>query len=109
MSFRKKLWIGLILLALASPVGIILPDKFNAGDAWGEWDADKLKEMLGFVPRNLAKLSGLWHAPMPDYGFAENASPAIQYVGYITSGILGIALAGSAIYFISKLLFKKGK
>jgi hypothetical protein len=33
-KFQKKLWIGLAIMALLTPLGIYLPKKFNAGDAW---------------------------------------------------------------------------
>lgn len=61
----------------------------------------------GFVPKGLAKLSGLWHAPMPDYGFGENSSPAVQYLAYIVSGLLGVALAGLIVFLLSKMLLKR--
>ncbi len=107
-KFQKKLWTGIGIMALISPIGIILPEKFKAGDAWGEWGTDTIKEMLGYVPKGLERLSGLWNPPMPDYGFrGENAAPAVQYGAYIVSGILGIALVWLVVLLIKKTLLKQ--
>lgn len=107
--FQKKLWIGLIIMALLSPVGILLPEKFNAGDAWGEWGTDALEKLLGYVPAGLKRLADLWKSPIPDYNLGGESSPLIiQVVSYVISGILGIAIAGCVIYLISRLLVKKG-
>jgi len=105
---QKRLWIGLIILALLSPLGIILPQKFNAGDAWGEWGTDTLEKLLGYVPEGLKKYSELWKAPIPDYNFGgDNATMGLQIISYIVSGILGILLTGLIAYAISKLLVKR--
>lgn len=107
--FQKKLWIGLVIMALLTPIGIILLEKFNAGDAWGEWGTDTLEKLLGYVPEGLKKLADLWKAPIPDYNLGGESSPLIiQVVSYVISGILGIAVVGGVIYLISRLLVKKG-
>lgn len=106
-AFQKKLWIGIAVMAALTPIGILLPEKFGAGDAWGEWGTDTIKEMLGYVPAGLDKLSRLWDAPLPDYGTgAEGASPVSQYIVYIASGVLGIALAALVVYIINKTMLK---
>lgn len=106
--FQRKLWIGLGIMALLTPLGIILPEKFNAGDAWGEWSADTLERLLGYVPEGLKKLADIWRAPIADYNLGgEDASFGVQVVFYIISGILGIAIVGGAVYVISRLLLKK--
>ncbi len=109
--FQKKLWIGLIIMALLSPIGILLPEKFNAGDAWGEWGTDTLEKLLGYVPEGLKKLTDLWKAPIADYNLGSESSPfIIQVLSYVVSGILGIAIVGGVIYLISRLLIKtRGK
>lgn len=107
-TFQKRLWVGLLIMAILSPLGIILPEKFKAGDAWGEWGTEALEKMLGFVPEGLKKLADIWKAPVPDYNLGgENASFVVQVVSYIFSGILGIAIVGGMIYLISRLLVKK--
>lgn len=108
--FQKKLWIGLAIMALLTPLGIYLPEKFNAGDAWGEWGTDKIQELLGYVPEGLKKLADFWKAPVPDYNFGgENAAMSTQVISYIISGIIGIAAGVILIYVITKFLIKHEK
>lgn len=35
MMLAKKLWAGIGALIVLSPLGLILPDRFKAGTAWG--------------------------------------------------------------------------
>jgi hypothetical protein len=108
--FDKKLWIGLLVMVLLTPLGIYLPERFKAGDAWGEWGTDRLQELLGYVPEGLRKLADLWKPPVPDYNFGgENAAFGTQVISYIMSGIIGIAAAALVIYLITKLLVKHEK
>ncbi|MGB9711808.1 MAG: PDGLE domain-containing protein [Dissulfurimicrobium sp.] len=105
--FQKKLLVGLVVMAFISPIGIILPEKFKAGDAWGEWNIDTLKELVGYVPEGLRRLADIWKAPIPDYNLGgENASFAIQIWSYIVSGIIGILLVGFISYILSKIILK---
>jgi cobalt/nickel transport protein len=109
-KFDKKLWIGLLVMALLTPLGIYLPERFKAGDAWGEWGTDRIQELLGYVPEGLRKLAEFWKAPVPDYNFGgENAAFGMQVISYIMSGIIGIAVAVLVIYLITKLLVKHEK
>lgn len=108
--FQKKLLTGLLIMALLSPLGILLPKKFNAGDAWGEWDTDKIERLIGFVPEGMKKIAGIWKAPVRDYNFGgENASIAAQALYYVISGFLGIIVAAGIVYLISRLFVKNGK
>jgi len=109
-KFDKKLWIGLLIMALLTPLGIYLPQRFNAGDAWGEWGTNRLQELLGYVPEGLRKMAEVWKAPVPDYNFGgEKAAFGIQVISYILSGIIGIAVAALVIYLVTKLLVKHEK
>jgi len=109
-GFQKKLWIGLAIMALLTPLGIYLPDRFKAGDAWGEWGTDKIRELLGYVPEGLKRMADLWKAPVPDYNFGgENATFGTQAFSYIISGVLGIAAAVLLIYLITRFLVKHEK
>jgi cobalt/nickel transport protein len=108
--FEKKLWLGLLLMALLSPLGIILPEKFGAGDAWGEWGVDALEKLLGYIPEGLKRTADIWSAPIPDYNFGgENAVLSAKVLSYIVSAIIGIILATIIIFIISKILFKHEK
>ena len=108
--FQKKLWIGLLIMALLTPLGILLQEKFNAGQAWGEWGIDKLEKLLGYVPEGLKELADFWKAPIPDYNFGgEGASMALQAISYIASGLLGIGVCAFAVFIISRFMAKHGK
>jgi len=108
--FHKKLWLGLAAMAVLSPLGIYLPQKFGAGEAWGEWAPEALKKLLGYVPEGLEKLSDIWKAPVQDYNFfGEGASFGHQAVSYIISAFAGMMAAGLAIYFIARMIRKNEK
>ncbi len=108
--FQKKLWIGLLIMALLTPIGIYLPQKFKAGGAWGEWGAEELEKLLGYVPAGFKKVADLWKAPVRDYNFGgESASFGTQVISYVVSGIIGIAIVALLIYLISKYLTKHEK
>jgi len=108
--FQKKLWIGLLIMALLTPLGILLPERFKAEGAWGEWGAEKLEKLLGHVPEGLKKLTDFWKAPIPDYNFGgEGASTTIQAVSYIASGLLGIGVCAFVVFIVSRFIAKHGK
>jgi len=93
----RKLWIGIAILIILSPVGLILPELLKAGGAWGEWGADEVEKIAGYVPRGLKKLSELWKVPIPDYAFSGWEQGLKSYIGYIFSGIIGAALVSILI------------
>jgi hypothetical protein len=109
-SFQKKTWIGLLVMALLSPLGLIVPRKFNAGEAWGEWGADRIGKLLGYVPEGMKRLADIWHAPVAGYNFGGEGSPmSYRIISYVVSGLIGILLAGMLLYLLSRLLLKKRK
>lgn len=106
--FQKKLLAGLVVMAFISPIGIILPEKFRAVDAWGEWSAETLKYLIGYTPKCLGRTADIWRAPIPDYSLGgEGASFAVHAWSYIVSGIIGILLASLIIYVLAALFLKK--
>ncbi len=109
-KFQKRLWIGLLIIGLLTPLGVLLPEKFKTEEAWGEWGIEKLEKLLGYVPEGLRKLADAWKAPVPDYNFfGSGASKALQMVSYIASGILGIGICALIAYVISKFIARHGK
>ncbi len=108
MTLAKKLLIGLIVLIILSPLGLILPDRFKAGDAWGEWGPDELQKMIGYVPQGLAKLSELWKAPMPDYAFKGWEDKGLVHLSfaYIIAAIIGMAVISGIIILLGKIFVK---
>ncbi|MDI6868082.1 MAG: cobalamin biosynthesis protein [Coprothermobacterota bacterium] len=96
MKKFKPFFLVILVLAILTPIGIYLPEKLQAGDAWGEWSPEDLSQEIGYVPQGMEKLSNIYQAPLPDY----TAGELNPYLAYILSAILGILLAGGLIYLI---------
>jgi hypothetical protein len=109
MNKNKRLWWGLILLVLLSPLGLILPEVFRSGPAWGEWSLEEIEKMIGFIPEGLKKWTGLWSAPLPDYNLGEWEKKGLFHssLGYILSGFLGVGAVVAVTLLLGKLLGKK--
>ena len=109
MKTTTKLWIGLITLILLSPLGLILPAKLGAGSAWGEWSAEEIQKLVGYIPSGMPKLADLWKAPMPDYAFKgqETAPLHTLSISYIIAGILGTAVVAVLSILIGKVLARR--
>lgn len=109
MTLIKKLLIGLFVFIILSPLGLILPDHFRAGDAWGEWSPDELQKMIGYIPQGIVHLSDLWKAPMPDYSFKgwEDKGLAHLCFAYIIAAIVGMAVISAIIFLLGKMLARK--
>ena len=60
-KLTRNLAIGLVLLIIIAPIGLIA-----SGTAYGEWASDELNDKIGYVPQGFEELSDLWHAPMKD-------------------------------------------
>ena len=110
MKLTTKFWIGVGVLIVLSPLGLIIPAHFKAGSAWGEWGADEMQKLVGYVPQGLAKLADLWKAPMPDYAFKgwEERGLAHLSFAYIVSAALGI-IAIIIIMWLLGTMFTRDK
>jgi len=107
-KLQKKIMIFIIALTFLTPIGILLPMWFNAGDAWGEWSAETVKELIGYVPQGLKKYTSAYAAPLSDYTIdSNNSSVKHQSVYYILSGFFGAALTLIVTILISKFIIKK--
>jgi len=108
MKSAKKLWWGLVLLILLSPVGLILPEMFQSGPAWGEWNQQEVEKMLGFIPQGFKKIADLWRAPVPEYNLKswEDKGLAQSSLGYILSGGLGVGVIVLVTLLVGKTLRK---
>jgi cobalt/nickel transport system permease protein len=106
MKTTTKLWIVIGVLAVLSPLGLYLPYKFGAATAWGEWSANEIHGLVGYVPKGLQKLSSLWNAPLPAYGLGN---PGLKHLSlaYVISAILGIGVCIGLAFLLGKVLFKK--
>lgn len=104
----KKYLIFLGLLAILTPLGIILPHYFKAGDAWGEWSPEAVKEQTGQEPEGMKKDAALYTAPIPDYNPGkEEDSMTKKSAGYILSGVIGTGIIVLMTIGAAKLLKKK--
>lgn len=99
-KFQKKLWLALAIMAVLTPIGILLPKWLNAGDAWGEWGADAVESMIGYVPEGMKKTMGLWKAPAPDYGFGASVPFWAEIASYAASALIGGLACGILVYLL---------
>ncbi len=107
----RRLWIVVLVLAALTPLGLWLPERVGAGDAWGEWGAEDLGDRVGFVPRGLAGIADLWRAPLPDYSPAgwDDKPFAAQGVAYVLSALVGVVVTALAIWLLGRWLAAKGE
>ena len=111
MRTIKKLWIGIAILVILSPLGILLPDYFKAGAAWGEWGKEEIEKLAGYVPKGFEKLSNLWSAPLPDYSIKgwEEKGLLFTSVAYIISAAAGVIVIYLLMLLYGKIISKGGK
>ncbi len=97
----RWLWIGLAVLALLAPLGLLAP-----GTAWGEWGVRELAQRPGVtaVPQGLQALESLWSAPLADYNAPQLGN---SNVGYILSAIVGIILITIVVWLFAQLLLSR--
>jgi cobalt/nickel transport protein len=107
-KMKRRLLIGLLIAVLLTPVGILLPRWFNAGDAWGEWSPESVKERTGHIPEGMGKNADIWKAPIPDYSIGnDKESISKQSVQYILSGIVGLTIISLFSFGLSKMVKKE--
>ncbi len=103
----KKLWIGILILILLSPIGLILPELLRSTAAWGEWGIDEIEKVAGYMPQGLKKLSELWKAPIPDYSISGWKGFLKGSIAYYISGIVGVGIVAALAILIGKSLAGK--
>lgn len=92
---KKYIYLFLLITVILTPLGLLAQ-----GGAWGEWSAQELKAMLGFVPLSIQENSPLLHVIFPDYeikGFHPLLSTWVS------------ALIGVALIFLIMLGVKRAK
>lgn len=95
---------------MLSPLGLILPERWKSGAAWGEWGIEEIQKLTGYLPKGLGKLSTLWNAPLPDYAFrGASAEKALSHLSfaYIISAAVGIIAVAIAVYLFAKIFLRK--
>lgn len=101
---NKKLWTGIVILIILSPLGLIIPGIFKAGSAWGEWSAGEIKNIVGYVPEGFEKLSSLWKAPFSDYSISGWNGKFKMWLAYIISAIVGVGIITGLSFLLGKIL-----
>jgi cobalt/nickel transport system permease protein len=93
----RWVWVGLGVLILAVPLGLLAP-----GTAWGEWGREELVALgLKSIPAGMEKLSSLWGAPLARYDLPALGNASL---GYILSAVLGVLVIGLIIWLFTSLL-----
>lgn len=98
----RNLIIGLLILIILTPLGLLA-----AGETFGEWGTEELKEKIGYVPPGMEGLAGIWHAPLSDYGIPGSTTPIGVVSGYVFSAIVGVIVCGGILYFAGRYIAKK--
>ena len=98
----KRLWIGLGVLIILTPLGLLA-----SGTAWGEWGTDELFAMFGFVPERMEGLMNFWYSLLPDYAIAGMEGPLGSVIGYMFSAIAGTALIILFAFIFGRLIFRE--
>jgi cobalt/nickel transport system permease protein len=95
------LWASLGVLILLTPIGVLAP-----GTAWGEWSAEEMRSLVGYLPSGMQQIGPLWSAVIPDY-----APPFIQdpLLGYLLAAIIGAALVVGLTWSVGWLLARGKK
>lgn len=109
MRITAKFWIGLGILALLSPFGLLLPEYFKSGSAWGEWGREEVGQLVGYLPKGLEKLSSFWSAPLPDYAFKTEQGQSVLNLSfsYVLSAVIGVLVCAGIALLLGKFLSKK--
>ncbi len=104
----KKLWLAISILALLSPLGLLLPTLLGAKGAWGEWGLDQIEKMAGFVPEGMKRLAGKWNAPMTNYAVPGQGEGLLHGgLGYFLTAIIGIVATAGLVYLLARLLTRR--
>lgn len=85
------------ILVFATPIGLLA-----TGTAWGEWGADEMKDLIGYVPKGMEN-GFKFNSPLPDYSFGNMK----EYIGYIISAVIGVILILGIFKIISKINLRK--
>jgi len=102
----RALWIGLLVLAVLTPLGLLLPHWLHGGTAWGEWSPQEVKERTGSVPEGMARQGEAYKAPLSDYAAPRRGphSLAHQSAWYMLAGIAGMAVVVGLMLLLGRWL-----
>lgn len=90
----------MLALLLLTPLGLLA-----TGTAFGEWGTEQLTEEVGILPSGLAALADTWnYAILADYAIPGAEGTVGAVLGYMASGLVGIALVVAAIMWLSRII-----
>lgn len=94
---KKELKIKPIYGLIASMIILCPLGLLASGSAWGEWEAEELKGLVGYLPQGIE--NGLQYSSiLTDYGVKGLS----ETIGYIISAIVGVVI----IFLITKIINK---
>ncbi len=91
------LWIAIAVLIVLAPLGL-----FAAGTPWGEWSAEEMFDLLGYVPAGMERLGQGWKGILPDYSLPGASGPFGGLI-YILSALSGSAIVVALVYLWGRL------
>lgn len=102
----KVLLLSLIFLILLTPLAFKVAERFNSGDAWGEWSSDEVQKMTGISPEGMKKVENLYDkAPFRDYSLPEGLGISEEFA-YLFSGVAGIIVI-LVLFFSAMKIFSR--
>jgi cobalt/nickel transport system permease protein len=85
-----RLWFVFLLLLLLTPLGLLA-----TGAAWGEWDEETLRRLIGYVPAGIARFGeGLLKPLLPDYTLPGREGKVWEVLAYLLSAGIGVLFTG---------------
>jgi hypothetical protein len=96
----RNLLIVLAVMIVVVPIGLLA-----VGTAYGEWGAEELKVLVGYIPQGLESVSSTWTAPIPDYALPSLGESFLDLsLAYWLSAIIGVMLSGGLLILIGKAI-----
>jgi cobalt/nickel transport system permease protein len=107
-TMRKLRW-GIGMLVIVSPLGLVAQVIGKGGTAWGEWSSEEVARLIGYVPDGMERLAGLWRAPFAGYAPVASPGPAMTFLSYLLSALIGVAAIALGIRLLGRLAAPKGQ
>jgi cobalt/nickel transport system permease protein/cobalt/nickel transport protein len=96
----RNLLIVLAVMIVAVPIGLLA-----VGTAYGEWGAEELEGLVGYIPQGLESVSNTWTAPIPDYALPSLGETFLNLsLAYWASAIIGVILSGGLLILLGKAI-----
>jgi cobalt/nickel transport system permease protein len=98
--------IGLAVMVVLTPLGLLAPGGAFGEDAPGDLDLGRYG--LQAIPEGLNRYNSLWsHTLLGGYGFSSGDHPVIAYLLSAVVGIVVVGLAIAAVFWLLRLLAQR--